>query len=492
VTDDDPGGEPQVYLRTSTKEEVSIGLGEFEDLIRAGKVGPNTSVRFPLVTGRYWVRAQDLEMFDGLYSPARIAFHEQFNLRRFPLATAIFVVINVAAFILIQHAYVWYGDAAPLVLGAKAAPLIEEAGQLWRLLSFSFVHADKLHLLANMGFVLLLGLALENAFSRRSYLLIMSSSAVCSGLASYLLTDRPSAGASGIVFGILGALLVFGVKYRELIPRAYAYYFGWSVLPLLLITIYAGLTQPLVDNWGHLGGLLGGVVACLLLPAEVLENKVVSVSGWALAVAAFLLMGAISFLGAPVVSRLTVGESTFSDDLGLSVTYPDTWTERSWDSYGFVQLTHSSYPFVVMTAGSVEWDEPIEPHGVLSQRLRMMIVEAEARGEIDGASRMRRRRLRLAGEAAEVAVYDFDVEGRHYYREVYVITRGRTEHLLALTTLDAWRQPYAPVFSSIVASLRLGALSTDSMETSRGDRLGVSAVAGLPAAVRRIIHEEAL
>lgn len=458
MTEEDHHGDPQVYLRTSTKDEVAIGLDEFEDLVRSGKVGPNTSVRFPLVTGRYWVRAQDLEMFDGLYSPARIAFHEQFNLRRFPLATAIFVVINVASFILIQHAYVWYGDAAPLVLGAKAAPLIEEAGQLWRLLTFSFVHADKFHLLANMGFVLLLGLALENAFSRRSYLLIMFSSAVFSGVASYFLTDRPSAGASGIVFGILGALLVFGVKYRELIPRAYTYYFGWSVLPLLLITIYAGLTQPLVDNWGHLGGLVGGVVACLLLPAEVLENKAVSVSGWAVAVAVFLLMGAISFLGAPLVSRLTVGETTMTDDLGFSLTYPDTWVEQSWDGYGFVQLTHAAYPFVVMTAGSVQWDEPMEPHQVLSQRLRMMIVEAEAEGEVDSASRLRRRRLRLAGEAAEVAVYEFTIEGRRYYREVYVITRGNTEHLLTLTTLDAWRQPYASVFSRIVASAQLGPL----------------------------------
>lgn len=447
---------PIVHLRkVADGDEIAVGLEDFEELVRKGQVGPQTKVRFSLVTGKHWCAASDLEIFRGLYSETRIAFHEQFNLRRFPLVTALFAALNVVAFLFIQHARLWYGDEAPLVLGAKAAPLIEEAGQLWRVLTFTFVHADRLHLLANMAFILLLGLALENAFSRRSYLVIMASSGICSGVVSYLLTEEPSAGASGVVFGILGALVVFGIKYRAVIPKQYTYYFGWSVVPLLLITIYAGLSQPLVDNWGHLGGLIGGVVASLALPAEVLENKVVTASGWAIAAAALLLLAALSVLGAPVVSRLAVDEAAFRDELGLQVTFPSTWNHRSYDQYGYVQLQHESYPYVLMTLGSVVRSRSVSSHDALSRRLRLEVLDAESRGELDSVSQFIRRRVRLDGHPGEVAAYTYRVERRRCYREIYVISRGRIEHIVSLSTLEAWRNPYARVFSEVVASIQL-------------------------------------
>lgn len=447
---------PIVHLkRASDGDEVELALEEFEELVKKGQIGPQTRVRFALVTGEHWVAAEELEIFRGLYSPARIAFQEQFNLRRFPLVTALFVTVNVVAFLFIQHARLWYGVEAPLVLGAKAAPLIEEAGQLWRLLTFNFVHADRLHLLSNMAFALILGLALENAFSRRSYLVIMTSSALCSGIASYLLTVEPSAGASGIVFGILGALVVFGVKYRAVIPRPYAYYFGWSLLPLLFVTIYAGLTQPLVDNWGHIGGLVGGVVSCLVLKAEVLENKAVTVSGWAMAGGAFVLIVAVMVFGAPIVTWLTVERRTFSDDLGLELNYPSSWDERGYDEYGYIRFNHSAYPYIQMTVGSIERPEPVDPHEALDRRLRLEVLDAEQRGELDSVSRFRRRQLRLDGHPAEVATYTFRVERRRCHRAVYIIAQDNIEHVVSLSTLEAWRRPYARVFADVVSSIRI-------------------------------------
>jgi membrane associated rhomboid family serine protease len=446
--------DPSVRVKTA-EGEVSVKLGEFEELVRRGQVEPATPIRFPLVTGDRWVAAQELEIFRGLYSPERIVFQDQFNLRRFPMATALFVVANVVVFLFIQHARLWYGDEAPLVLGAKAAPLMEEAGQLWRVLTFSFIHADEFHLLSNMGFLLLLGLALENAYSRRSYLVILAASGVSSGIFSYLLTEQPSAGASGMVFGMLGALVVFGVKYRTLIPSPYAYYFGWSVLPLLLITIYVGWTQPLVDNWGHVGGLVGGLVASRLLPAELLENKAITPSGWALAAAALIVLVLISVFGPPVLARLTLGSQQYRDNWGLSVSFPNTWSHQEYDDYGYVLFRHGSYPYVRLVTGSVTRELPPEPHHALSRRLRQEVLEAEARGELDEVSRFRRRRLRLDGHPAEVAAYTYRVGRRRYYRELYVATAGRQEAILSLATLEVWRRAYGPVFSKVVGSFRL-------------------------------------
>jgi membrane associated rhomboid family serine protease len=447
---------PIVYLRRAADgDEVAVKLEEFEELVKAGQVNPRTRVRFDLVTGEHWVAAEELEIFSGLYSLERIAFQEQFNLRRFPLVTALFVVVNVVVFLFVQHARIWYGVEAPLVLGAKAAPLIEEAGQLWRLLTFNFVHADRFHLLSNMAFVLILGLALENAFSRRSYLVIMTSSAICSGIASYLLTVEPSAGASGVVFGILGALVVFGIKYHALIPRPYTYYFGWSLLPLLLVTIYAGLTQPLVDNWGHLGGLAGGVVSCALLEAEVLENKAVTVSGWAIAGASFVVLVAVLVFGAPIVTWLTNTPRTFRDELGLSLQYPSSWDSRGYDDFGYVLVSHSAYPYIQMTLGSIERDGSVDAGEALDRRLRLEVLDAEQRGELDSVSQFRRRRLRIDGHPAEMASYTFRVERRRCHRVVYIITRGNTEHMVSLSTLEAWRDPYARVFADVVSSIRI-------------------------------------
>jgi len=436
-----------------------MGLEAFEDLVRRGEVAPNVPVRFAVVTGDEFVPAAELEIFRGLYSLERIAFQREFNLARFPFVTVAVTLINVAVFLLTLYLSARYGEDAPLVVGAKAAPLIDEAGQAWRLFTFNFVHADRFHLLANVAFLMLLGLALENAFSRRSFLLILLASGLASGLSSYLLTPQPAAGASGLVFGVLGGLIVFGIKYRGLIPRRYAYYFGWSVTPLLAITVYTSLTQPLVDHAGHIGGLLGGALACALLRAEVLERRDVDRRAWARAFALIGLCALALAAAGPVLTWRGPKTVRIEDDLGLGVTHPEAWSEQGYDVHGDVTRTHKDYPFVVMTLGSIERPAPRSPRQALDNRVRVEIDEAVDRDEIHEVLHLRRSRLTIGGHDAEMLAYTYVRDRSPRYRELYVVTRGRLEHVLAFETLLIWQGPYAPVFADVLGSVELTAPS---------------------------------
>ena len=74
-----------------------------------------------------------------------------------------------------------------------------------------------------------------------------------------------SCGASGLVFGVWGAVAVFGVRYRRYLPDRYRRYFLGSVVPYSVFALYFGLAVPGVDNWAHAGGFLGGYLVSAFL-----------------------------------------------------------------------------------------------------------------------------------------------------------------------------------------------------------------------------------
>ena len=85
---------------------------------------------------------------------------------------------------------------------------------------------------------------------------------------------RPSLGSSGGDFGLLAAAVGFGWKQGDMIPEQARKYFGWAVLPYLVLSLGMGLRSSAVDNWGHFGGLLGGaVLATLLEPSHFQRHR---------------------------------------------------------------------------------------------------------------------------------------------------------------------------------------------------------------------------
>ncbi|MCA0384756.1 MAG: rhomboid family intramembrane serine protease [Firmicutes bacterium] len=169
--------------------------------------------------------------------------------------TELLIGINVLMFLLTQVIDVISGNGL-LVLGAKVNALIG-LGEYWRLLGAMFLHADLMHLIFNMMALYLLGRDIERFFGKKKFLFIYFVSGLVGSAASYLLVDGFSVGASGAIFGLMGANLFL----YKLNPMVYKRIYGYDFLILIGINLVLGLIRPNIDMAGHLGGLVGGFVA---------------------------------------------------------------------------------------------------------------------------------------------------------------------------------------------------------------------------------------
>lgn len=152
----------------------------------------------------------------------------------------------------------WLLDA-----GAKSAALISDTNEGWRVLSAHWVHTGWMHLLFNLAFLFPVSAALECVLRRADYVLAMSAIAVSAGLASLLWTPEISAGASGLVYGVLGCAVMVGLRFAPYLRGPLRLHFGLWVLPFLLLILFFGANNPNLDHHNHLGGLLAGL---LVLP----------------------------------------------------------------------------------------------------------------------------------------------------------------------------------------------------------------------------------
>jgi membrane associated rhomboid family serine protease len=150
-----------------------------------------------------------------------------------------------------------------LLLGAKYGPPIYD-GQYWRLVTAVFLHAGVLHLAVNMWALLQLGSFCEILYGRKRFLILFICSGAMGTYASYLLSPAPGVGASGAIFGLLGAAFVYSLKYRSELPQGMADQMRRSLTPVLLINLAITFALPIVDKWAHLGGLISGALIAAL------------------------------------------------------------------------------------------------------------------------------------------------------------------------------------------------------------------------------------
>jgi rhomboid protease GluP len=148
-------------------------------------------------------------------------------------------------------------------LGAKYSPLIA-SGEYWRLFTAMFLHIGWMHLLFNAYALVAIGTDLERILGWGRFLAIYLLSGLFGSLASYAFSPHLSAGASGAIFGVIGALGVFFALYRKRLGQWGRARLG-NILFLIALNLFFGFTNPGIDNYGHLGGLLSGAVLGLAL-----------------------------------------------------------------------------------------------------------------------------------------------------------------------------------------------------------------------------------
>ena len=176
-----------------------------------------------------------------------------------------FTIMGVTIFVyLLQLAGVYlFGQDVAAALGMKVNELIR-AGQIWRLITPVFLHDDSLpygllHIGFNMYALYLFGRGLEARYGHVRFFLLYFLSAYAGNVFSFLLTANPSLGASTAVFGLLAAEGMFILQNRPILGRR-AMPALMNVLYLAGINLLLGFTLSGVDNFGHIGGMLGGIL----------------------------------------------------------------------------------------------------------------------------------------------------------------------------------------------------------------------------------------
>jgi membrane associated rhomboid family serine protease len=152
-------------------------------------------------------------------------------------------------------------------------------GEWWRLITSAFLHYGFIHLAVNMASLYFVGSVLEQVVGRWRYLLIYIVSGIAGAAGALLWSpDAATAGASGAIFGVLGALFV--LERRGVISTG-GQILGWLVLNLIITFAYSSISRG-----GHLGGLVAGVVLMLAFVQFRFNARLCLISAAALAVAA--------------------------------------------------------------------------------------------------------------------------------------------------------------------------------------------------------------
>ncbi len=185
------------------------------------------------------------------------------------------VGLNVGIFAALLSAGAGIVRSSPdllLAWGANFGPATGD-GQQWRLLSHMFLHFGVVHLVFNMWALWDAGRLVERLYGNSAFLGIYLLAGICGGLASYGWNEPRvvSAGASGAIFGVYGALLAFVALRRRSVPREILGSIGASAAVFISFSLFVGAVLTGIDNAAHLGGLAGGFaagLACAALPGR--------------------------------------------------------------------------------------------------------------------------------------------------------------------------------------------------------------------------------
>lgn len=185
---------------------------------------------------------------------------------KIPVITILLVLANIAVFIYVEMHGSSQDAELMLNMGASYEPYIVEQHEYYRLFTHMFLHFGFDHLFNNMISLAVLGWSLENVLGRWRFAVIYILSGIIAGIASVVYniqvgTESVSCGASGAIYGLMGALLIYLIlRCRGHISSQVPRY-----LVFIALSIYSGMQDATIDNAAHIGGFVAGFFLCLIL-----------------------------------------------------------------------------------------------------------------------------------------------------------------------------------------------------------------------------------
>ena len=187
------------------------------------------------------------------------------EIRKEPVTVAL-ILINVLVFIAVELTGTSQNAWHVLDYGAAYTPYIVQNGEVYRLFTSMFLHFGIEHLVNNMLVLFVLGSRLEQVIGKLRFLFIYLAGGIAGNIFSLILELRNqdfslSAGASGAVFAVMGAMIYVVIRNK-----------GWlgdlsmrQILVMAAFSLYFGFTSSGVDNATHIGGMIAGFVLAVLI-----------------------------------------------------------------------------------------------------------------------------------------------------------------------------------------------------------------------------------
>ena len=196
--------------------------------------------------------------------------------RKKPIITYLIMVICVIVFI---SMYIFgngsYDNLTLLNFGANLDTLTK-SGEFYRLVTCAFIHIGIFHLLFNMYALYIIGPQVESFYGKARYIFIYLVSAITGSMLSIAFNHNViSAGASGAIFGLLGCLLYFGYHYRIYLGNV----IKSQILPIIVLNLILGFMLTGIDNFAHIGGLVGGILATMAIGVPNKKNNTEKING---------------------------------------------------------------------------------------------------------------------------------------------------------------------------------------------------------------------
>jgi rhomboid protease GluP len=177
------------------------------------------------------------------------------------------------------------------------------------------LHVNILHLMVNMYSLWIVGPYVEKLYGSAKFVVIWVFTGIAAVAASYFtvvgpgirlppmarflfkVEDAPSAGASGALFGLVGVLFIFGIKFRHELPEGFKRAFGTGLLPMIMLNLFIGyLGRGFIDNAAHLGGLAAGAMLALVVEYRRPGEKSGIAITWRILQIAAIVLVVISFI----------------------------------------------------------------------------------------------------------------------------------------------------------------------------------------------------
>ena len=200
--------------------------------------------------------AKDNKVYESVFKPKKI------------IVTNVIITLCVLVYILQLF------NSKLLYLGANISDFVK-MGEVYRIITCTFIHAGIIHLSCNMYSLYIIGSQLETFIGKARFIFVYIISAISGSLMSLIFTAGASVGASGAIFGLLGSLLYFGYHYRIYLGSV----LKDQIIPIIILNILLGFMLPGVDNAAHIGGLIGGYLATVSVGVKNKSNRNEMING---------------------------------------------------------------------------------------------------------------------------------------------------------------------------------------------------------------------